>query len=99
MRKQIEMFKSEAEEDTSPAVPHPAPVARFDLPTLAGMHGQLARKGIVDGEAYSALHLACAVIHGWNRHEQNFGPLLLTFEEYTQALAATPGIHPAADRR
>jgi hypothetical protein len=96
MRKQLEMFQEEA---TDPAVPHPAPIARFDLPTLAGMLGQLQRKGIVDGEAYSALHLSTAVIHGWNKHEQNYGPLLLTVDEYTQALAATPDICPAADRR
>lgn len=96
MRKQMEMF---TEAKTDPAVPHPAPVARFDLATLAGMCGQLARKGIVDGEAYSAQHLACAVIHGWNKHEHNYGPLLLTLDEYEKALAATPGVHPAADRR
>lgn len=101
MLTQDTMSEDFAEEKTLPEVPHPAPVARFDLDTLAKMHGQKVKRLVVDGEKYSAKHLACAVIHGWNKHEKNFGPLLLTSEEYEKALDATDSgtTYPAADRR
>lgn len=100
MLKQDKMSE-DFEEPTDPAVPHPAPVARFDLDTLAAMHGQKVRKVPIDGEGYSARHLATAVTHGWNRHEKNFGALLLTVDEYLSALEAADlgTTHPAADRR
>ena len=88
-------------EDTDPAVPRPAHVARFDLDTLAKMRGEKQRRWVIDGEKFSARHLACAVIHGWNKHEKNYGKLLLSVDEYAQALEASDlgTTHPAADRR
>jgi hypothetical protein len=88
-------------EDTNPAVPHPAPLPRFPLVDLARMHGQMAKTGVPDGEAYSALHLETATRHCWAKHEHNFGQLLFTNEEYLSALEASRQgtTSPAADRR
>jgi hypothetical protein len=84
------MLKDKNEPDTLPNSKVPAAT----LHQLATKHGQL-QGAAVDGCEYSAAHNAAAVMHGWNVFEYNYGPVLLTDDEYLKALeAALEGKEP-----
>lgn len=72
----------------------------FTLEELAKKHNQIARPS-PQGDKYKGKHSVAATVHGWPSFEFNYGPVMLSEDDYLQALdsAQQHKKHPPANRR